>query len=269
MNQYPIGNHLAIGIAAWSFHKRFFTKTMDYPQFFAAVRGLGVNQVELNSPFFEYLEAGYIQSIKDAADHYGVRIINIAIDDHGFDLSAVDEANRQEAVRRTVEWLDAAVVLDCPHVRNNSGGQNLNQCISSFTALAGEAKARDRKMVIEAHGGFSSDADQIGPLIEAVSLEHPGYIGLIPDFGNVAVTAALDRYQQIQRMAPYAMLVHPKMHDFDEHGQQPEWDTARLVESILRTGFRGPWVIEFEGHNEDEFSGLRKSINLLSKCLRA
>ena len=92
---------MKIGISAWSFYRRFLAKppTMDYPQFFAAVRGLGVDAVELNSPFFDSQEHDYITYLKGAADSYGVHINNIAIDDGGYDLSSADSANREEAIK--------------------------------------------------------------------------------------------------------------------------------------------------------------------------
>lgn len=257
----------AIGISAWSFHGRFISGTIDYPQFFAAVRGLGVSMVELNSPFFASLEEDYIKTIKVAADQYGIQIVNIAIDDVDFDLSSPDEANRKEAIRRTTEWLDVAVLLHCRHVRNNTGGVDFDKCVKSFTSLAAEAKKRGRKIVIEAHGGFSADAEMVVPLIQVVREQYTDSIGLIPDFGNVAATATRDRYKQIEDMAPYALLAHPKMHDFDEYGQQPEWDTVRLVNILVAAGFKGPWIIEFEGERDEDFVGLRKSISLLSQCL--
>lgn len=275
MQPEAIGVHPAVGIAAWSFHRRFQASTMDYPQFFAAVRGLGVRLVELNSPFFRSQDAAYIASIRHAADGYGITIVNLAVDDFGYDLSSADEADRQQAVARTVAWLDTAVALGCEHVRNNTGGADLAQCTRSFSTLAAEARARGRRIAIEAHGGFSADADRIAPLVREVRRQFPDQIGLIPDFGNVSLTPARDRYQQIAAMAPYAFAVHPKMHDFDEFGQQPAWDVPRLVAIVLRggitdgwqAGFAGPWIIEFEGE-EEEFGGLRKSIVLLSRCLK-
>ncbi len=260
----------AIGVSAWTFHERFRAGTMDYPRFFAAARGAGLRLVELNSPFFKSQDGSYITSIKRAADDYGITIVNIAVDDFAYDLSATDEANRREAVDRTIAWLDIAVALDCPSVRNNTGGDNLAQCTTSFFALAAAAKERGRRIAIEAHGGFSADADQIVPLVRDIRRAYPDQIGLIPDFGNVTPTPAHDRYQQVAAMAPYAFLVHPKMEDFDERGEQPGWDTARLVDIVRREhrGFTGPWIIEFEG-KEDAFSGLHASIALLSRCLES
>lgn len=263
---YRVAGEL-IGISAWSFKKRFFKRTMGYPQFFAAVRGLGVSIVELNSPFFGSLEEDCLRTIRTAAENYGIRIKNIAVDDPGFDLSSLDEANRKEAVRRTTAWLDAAVFLDCPHVRGNTGGTDFSKCVESFTALAAQASARNRSILIEPHDGFSADAEKIIPLIRTVRERFPDSIGLVPDFGNVAVTQTCDRYQQIGAMAPYAMLVHAKMHDFDEHGRQPEWDTARLIHIMRSAGFQGPWMIEFEGRRDEDFVGVKKSIALLSRCL--
>ena len=261
---------LRIGISAWSFHRRFLAKppTMDYPQFFAAVRGLDVDTVELNSPFFDSLEDAYINSIKSAADSYAVHINNIAIDDAGYDLSSADSANREEAIDRTVRWMDVAVMLDCPNIRNNTGGPHegddpdaLARCTDSFARLTAEAEKRSLNMVIENHGGISANPDDLVSLIKKVNSK---FIGTVPDFGNFRADI---RYEAIEKVAPFAKQIHPKMHDFDENGEQPGWDTARLVNIVKNTGFDGYWMIEFEGQ-EEEFSGLRKSIALLSRCLR-
>jgi sugar phosphate isomerase/epimerase len=269
MTQSAFGVHPHAGISAWSFHKRWRAKTMTFPRFFAAVRGLGVNKVEINSPhFFDGTGEDILKGIKQAADVVGVAIVNIAVDDKGFDLSSTDEANRAEAVARTIKWLDAAVILGCPNVRNNTGGANAEACGRSFRELAVAAGERGRRILIEAHGGFSSDAGRLLPIVLPILADHPTRIGLIPDFGNVNITPERDRYQQIADLAPHAVLVHPKMHDFDEHGQQPEWDTQRLVNIVRKTGFRGTWMIEYEGV-EDPYSGVRRSLALLSSCLRA
>lgn len=260
---------LKIGISAWSFYRRFLAKppTMDYPQFFAAVRGLDVDAVELNSPFFASQEHDYITNLKWAADSYGVHINNIAIDDGGYDLSSADSANREEAINRTVRWMDSAVILGCPNVRNNTGGpgggapEALELCIDSFARLTAEAEKRGLNMVIENHGGISANPDELVTLIKRINSDH---IGTVPDFGNFRADI---RYQAIEKVAPFAKQIHPKMHDFDENGEQPEWDTARLVNIVKKTGFGGYWMIEFEGR-EEEFSGLRKSIAFLSTCLR-
>ncbi len=256
-----------IGISAWTYNREFRSGAMEHPQFFEVVRSFGISSVELNSPFFSSLDPEYLQGIRKAADNNGIKIVNIAIDDWPHDPSSPDDENRVTAIKRTVEWFDAAVILGCPNVRNNTGGTDFDRCVDSFTQLAGEAAKRGIKVLIEAHGGFSSDAAHLIPLVERVLAKHPGAIGLIPDFGNVFVTAERDRKQQLVEMAKYAVLVHPKMHDFDADGNQPEWDTPVLVRTLLGQGFDGTWIIEYEGRNDTPSDGLTKSIALLTRSL--
>jgi sugar phosphate isomerase/epimerase len=256
-----------IGVSAWTFNREFKSGQMEHPQFFEAVRSFGITSVELNSPFFKSMEAEYLLGIRDAADSNGINIVNIAIDDWSYDLSSPDDARRLPGIDKTISWFDAAVVLGCPNVRNNTGGEDFESCVASFTTLAGEAAKRNVTMLIEAHGGFSSDAAYLVPLADRVNAVHPGALGLIPDFGNVHVTPERDRLAQITEMAKYARLVHPKMHDFDADGNQPEWDTPGLVSAVRSQGFDGIWIIEFEGHADTPTSGLTKSIALLTRSL--
>ncbi|HEY3329746.1 MAG TPA: TIM barrel protein [Capsulimonadaceae bacterium] len=255
-----------IGVSEWSYNKQFKDGSIDHAAFFSAIHELGLHKAELNSPFFASIEPDYVATIGRAAAQFGVKPVNIAIDDWSCDLSSNDEANRQAAVAVTVAWMDVAVALGCPNVRNNTGGIDLASCTKSFTELAAAAKQRGLRIVIEAHGGFSSDASKIVPLVEAVRAVHGDTIGIIPDFGNVINDPGCDRYCQIGKLAPYAVLVHPKMHDFDENGDQPEWDTMRLVKIVRQAGFDGDWIIEYEGHSDLPPVGIKKSVALLSRC---
>ncbi|MDR3711072.1 MAG: sugar phosphate isomerase/epimerase [Capsulimonadaceae bacterium] len=257
----------ARGVSAWTFHKQFQNNTLEHPEFFRIIADLGVRDVELIAAFLPSQEPEYLRGIRQAAEAHGLRFVNIAIDDR-YDLSSADAANRRNAIDRTIAWLDAAVILGCPNVRNNSGGENMDACVESFTTLAAEAGKRGLNMLIEAHGGFSSDAAIILPIIDRVRQAHPGRLSLVADFGNVYTTPERDRYAQIRDMAPYASIIHPKMHNFDENGDQPEWNTARLVKIVLDSGFDGPWIVEYEGSNDDPVSGLNKSYALLERCFQ-
>ena len=104
---------MRIGIGGWSLHRAFGEKRLtilEFPGF--AVREFGLATIELNAPFFESLEEGYLRALRGAAEDAGVEIAHIAVDDGEADLAATDEAHRQRSVKRLRRWFGVAKA--CP-----------------------------------------------------------------------------------------------------------------------------------------------------------
>jgi len=105
-------------------------------------------------------------------------------------LAAADDALRDFAIELTLPWLDIAVALGCPYVRNNTGGPGPGQadadgaverCAESFRQLCDAAAERGIGMVIENHGGISSDIDKLDRLFDLVARDN---LKQAVDFGN-------------------------------------------------------------------------------------
>jgi len=112
-----------------------------------------------------------------------------------------------------------------------------------------------RTMLIENHGGPSATADQIVRIIEAVD---PDWVGSNPDFGNFPPKS---RYEELEKLAPYAQNAHAKTHDFT--GEQ-EIDYPRCFRILKDVGYDGPLCIEFEGQGDAE-EGVLKTKALIEK----
>ena len=88
-------------------------------------------------------------------------------------------------------------------------------------------------------------------------------IGTCPDFGN---TPDDTRYEFLERIMPYAKILHAKFHEFDEDGEEVKIDAKRCLDIARDAGFDGFCSVEFEG-KEDQMAGVRKSVALLRKYL--
>ena len=132
-----------VGVSAWTFNKRFRSLDLEHPEFFEIVSGLGVKSVELIANFLASYGDDYLDGIRHAAYKNDVSIVNIAIDDHGYDLSSPDTENRLEAVKRTVALMDAAVKLGCPNVRNNTGGRDFDACVEASRRWPARRRSAD------------------------------------------------------------------------------------------------------------------------------
>ncbi len=252
---------MELSLAAWSVNRRF--KREAQPMRLLSLPAVtrwefGIDQLELVSTFFANTESWYVDELRAVADGEGVRLLNIAIDACG-NLSAGDDGERREAVERHSRWLAVAERLGCDAVRANTGGApddpaDLARCIDSFAALAARGRDHGVKLMVENHGGLSTDPERMVALVEQVGEN----LGTLPDFGNFAEET---RYQALARIAPYAHAVHAKTWrhveperglTWDERdGVRRENDIARCVRVVLEAGYTGPLGIEYGGGEAD------------------
>lgn len=257
----------SISLAGWSVHRRFMREDdrLLLTEFAPLSREeFGITAVELNSPFFASLDDAYIAELVAIADGEGVEMLNIAIDGQG-DLAAEDAATRAEAVAAHVRWFPVAAALGCNAMRANTGGQGTSdadavpRCTESFGKLAELGKAHGITIMIENHGGLSANPDNIVRIMDDVA----DNIGTLPDFGNVAPDI---RYEAMAKLAPYAVAVHAKTHEFGEDGEDLNIDIGRCVRIMKDAGYDGPFGIEFEGSGSDH-DGVLKTKALLERYL--
>jgi len=76
-----------------------------------------------------------------------------------------------------------------------------------------------------------------------------------------------DPYKGIEEVLPFAKGVSAKTYDFDANGEQPLLDYKRLISIVKKSGFKGYMGIEFEGNNQPEEEGVKKTQMLLAKYL--
>ena len=84
----------------------------------------------------------------------------------------------------------------------------------------------------------------------------------LADFRNFPAPA--DPYDSLAGIASYAGYVHAKFLNFDERGEDPDFDTARVMDIFRRAGYCGAFGIEFEGQGDDH-EGVVKSRLLLER----
>ena len=255
-----------IGLAGWSINKRFRSgevKLLDYPKLSKDEFGLGI--VELNSPFFESTDDDYLARLKANADEAGVKMVHISVDGQG-NLAATDEDERKQAVANHAEWLEIARDLGCGSIRGNAGGSDaapeaeIHACVRSFKELAALGEKAGVKFVMENHGGLSRNS---GPMAQVMKEVNSPWVGTCPDFNNFAADT---RYAALEEVAPWAVVVHAKMLEFDETGEEANIDIGRCVNIFKDAGYDGYYLIEYEGPTDDH-EGVLKSKALLEKYL--
>lgn len=255
-----------ISLAQWSLHKPLFAKEIDNLDFAkVAKERFGIDGVEYVNQFFKdkAKDAKYLEEMKKRTSDLGVTNVLIMIDGEG-GLGNSDGAKRTTAVENHYKWVDAAKYLGCHSIRVNAETDKPYEEGSKLAAdglrrLSEYAKPLGINVIVENHGGLSSNGKWLSETIRATGMEN---CGTLPDFGNFY---DYDRYQGVTDLMPLAKAVSAKSYDFDEQGNESKIDFAKMMKIVLDAGYRG-WVgIEYEGSRLSPDDGIKATKKLLEK----
>ena len=265
-----------ISIAEWSLHRMINNKklitNLDFPR--VAKQSFGIDAIEYVNQFFrkEVKSDKYMAQLKKNCEDHGVKSLLIMVDGEG-KLGDPDKAKRKEAVGNHQKWLEAAKHLGCHSIRVNAAsyGSYEEQAKLAADGLSQLSEAGEKfglNVIVENHGGLSSNGAWLAQVIKSVGKEN---CGTLPDFGNFKVKNGemYDRYKGVTELMPFAKAVSAKSHNFDENGNETKTDFIKMMKIVLNAGYRGYVGIEFEGnHPNGEFGGVVATRKLLEKCQR-
>ncbi|MEW4569880.1 sugar phosphate isomerase/epimerase family protein [Tautonia sp. JC769] len=272
----PIGE-FKISLAQWSLHKRYFASgdtaqaNLNFPR--DTREEFGIEAVEFVNQFFKdkARDEAYLKELKQRADDQGVECLLIMIDGEG-SLSHQDPEQRTQAVENHKKWVDAAKALGCHSIRVNTGDNysatEVADAVEGCSALSEYAKSVGLNIICENHGGPSSDPDALIALIKGVGMDN---FGTLPDFGNFPTQGpreehkfAIDVYEAIARLMPFAKGVSAKSFDFDDEGHEIFLDYPRIMKIVTDAGYNGYVGIEYEGGRLSEPEGILATRDLLA-----
>ncbi|MFG0333426.1 MAG: sugar phosphate isomerase/epimerase family protein, partial [Maioricimonas sp. JB049] len=213
-----------ISLAEWSLHKAIFDKKLDHLDFAkVAKEEFGIDGIEyVNQFFFEKAkDTKYLGEMKKRAADHGVRSLLIMIDREGR-LGDPDEAKRTKAVENHYKWVEAAAFLECHSIRVNAASagsynEQVELAADGLRRLTEFAEKHQLSVLVENHGGLSSNGAWLAEVMRRV--DHP-HCGTLPDFGNFGINRNkdiwYDRYRGVEELMPYARAVSAKTYGFDE-----------------------------------------------------
>jgi len=272
-DQDPI---FTISLAQWSLHRTLRQGKLDNLEFPAfAKTEFGIGAVEYVNQFFKdkARDQTYLAELKSRANDAGVNNLLIMIDGEG-PLGNPDAAARNKVVENHYPWVEAAKFLGCHSIRVNAQSQGTFDQQQRLAAdglhkLSEFGDAHDLNVIVENHGGLSSNGKWLAGVIEKV--DHPR-CGTLPDFGNFLIGRNAegqdewyDRYRGIEELMPYAKAVSAKSEKFDDQGNEVETDYFRMMAIVLAAGYRGYVGIEWEGEEPGEVDGIRLTQQLLER----
>jgi sugar phosphate isomerase/epimerase len=255
-----------ISLAEWSLHKALFAKKLDHLDFPKTARQeYGIDALELVNQFFKdkAKDKAYLTEFKKRADDEGTRILLIMCDGEG-DLGDPDQQKRVKAVENHYKWVEVGKFFGCHSIRVNAYSKGTPEEQKELAAdglrrLAEFGAKHGLNIIVENHGGLSSQGDWLAGVMKKVNLPN---CGTLPDFGNFE---NYDRYKAVAEMMPFAKGVSAKSNDFDAAGNETRTDYRRMLKIVLDAGYHGHLGIEYEGDKLSEPEGIRATKRLLEK----
>jgi sugar phosphate isomerase/epimerase len=274
-----------ISLAQWSLHRTIRDrKELDNLDFAATARHkFGIEAVEYVNQFFmdKAKDAAYLAEMNKRAADNGVRQLLIMIDGEG-GMAETDANLLGQAIENHYKWVDAAATLGCHSIRVNAFSSNPDPDAAAQAAAEGlgrlgeYARQAGINVIVENHGGFSSNGAWLSGVMRVVNMPN---VGTLPDFGNFCIrrdnttgnpwegacVEEYDRYQGVAELMPFAKGVSAKSNVFDPAtGEEVQTDFMRMMQVVKDAGYTGYVGIEYEGEiPEDE--GIRLTKALMEK----
>ncbi len=286
-----------ISLAQWSLHKTYFGgPIVDWDEFGRMVKessdsllkggidpinfpklaaGYGIHTIELVNVFYysKVDDMDYWAKFKQNCESSGVSV-GLIMCDHVGDLADSDTNVRMKAVEAHYKWVDVASFLGAGAIRVNASGEGeadevAKNAIDGLSKLGAYAASKGINIVVENHGGISSDGQWLSGVIKNVGMDN---VGTLPDFGNFCVKEGddgcveeYDKYKGIAELMPYAKGVSAKSHNFDENGNETKSDFLKIMKIVKESGFKGYVGIEYEGSELSEDDGIKATKALLER----
>ncbi len=263
-------NGLKLAVQQYSFNRQLrdgSLEILDYPK--TVVVGTGIRALEYFNGHIEDKagDAAFFKSLKQRCDDLDVtNTMMLCRSKQALDSS--DSKTRALSVESYKPWLEAIKVLGGNTIRvdcRSTGDyeEQKKHAADGLNALCDVAARMDLDIVVENHGGFSSNGKWLAELMRLVDRSN---CGSLPDFQNFK---DYDPYQGVEDLMPSAKIVCAKSKEFDSKGNEVNVDYHRLMKIVLDSGFNGYIGIEFEGHGMDPIAGILATKSLIERAVRA
>lgn len=260
-----------ISLAQWSNHRALKggkMTNMEWPKY--TKETYDILALEYVNQFFKDKaeDMKYLGELKKRVSDLGMTNVLIMVDGEGH-LGAGSDQKRQKTIDKHKKWVTAAKFLGCHSIRVNSHGEGkddaekASNCVKGLAALSTFAKDHQINVIVENHGGLSSNGAWMSKVLKDVGLDN---CGSLPDFGNFH---GYDRYKGLEELMPFAKGVSAKSHNFDDQGQETKTDFTKALEIVLKHNYHGYVGVEYEGKNLSEDDGIKATKALLEKSRSA
>lgn len=242
-----------ISLAQWTLVRELRSGKIDNLDFAKVAHDHGILAIEYVNQFFmdKAKDEPYLEEMKKRADDLGVTNVLIMCDNEG-NLGDPNKSKRIQAVDNHRKWIDAAKALDCHSIRVNarsagSWDEQVKLAADGLRRLSELGAQHGIDVIVENHGGLSSNADWLAEVMQTVNHSN---CGTLPDTGNFRISndETYDSYDGVRKLMPWAKGVSIKDKVWDAEGNQGDLDFTRMMQIVVNAGYSGYCGIEFGGY---------------------
>ncbi len=279
-----------LSLAQWSIHN-MIREGRDPYTFAELAKNWGFSGLEyVNQLYNKELEPlgyskeamfAFVQRSNSEAAKHGLKNVLIMIDGQG-DLATANTKDREKAVKNHFKWVDAAADMGCHAIRVNLSGSTEPEtwkasAVDGLTQLATYAKGKSINVIVENHGGLSSNAAMLVEVMDQVDMDN---CGTLPDFGNFCIrrndppngdsgcAEKYDIYKGVAELMVHAKAVSAKSHGFDADGNETEIDYVKMLQIVKDAGYTGYIGVEYEGEVLGEEAGVIATKELMLRSAK-
>jgi sugar phosphate isomerase/epimerase len=270
---FPTAPHERVSVASWPFRFWIDSPTNSYRdrskpgmtllEFPAmVVKEFKVNKIEPLGQHFASTDATYLGQFREAVRKAGCHIVDIPMggEESYYDP---DPAVRQKAIDLGKKWVDIAVKVGSPSIRNHIGGvKNAKPDVARTAESLGQvvkyAASKNVVVNLENDDLVSEDAFFIVNVIKKVNSP---WLHALPDFCNSMMGGNADfDYKAVTAMFGHAYnICHVKDSEVGDGGKVYRIDIPKTFGILKASGFRGYCSMEWEGAG-DSYAGTHKLI---------
>jgi len=242
---------------------------------------LGFDGVEVLHVQMTGESTAYLNQLKRLAFRNGLDLIQLSIHQ---DFVSPDAQERRKHIDHTLHCIELAAQLGVPSIRLNSGRWKtipsfddlmkvkgdepplagytnqdaLKWCTDSILACIPAAEKAGVILDLENHWGLTTKTESLMQIYRAVNSP---WLGISLDVGNFPG----DPYPEIEKIAPYANIVHFKTYFGGGVWYTLDLDYRRIANILRSANFTGYVSLEMEG-NEPASTAVPKSLDLMRQA---
>src|SRR5579864_2283533 len=258
--QFPAKPRDRLAVTSWPFralidapgnHDRERTKAgMDLKDFAAMVAArFDVHNINPLAAHFHSSDPAYVEEFRSAVEKAGSHLVDLGLAGRSF--YHPDQVRREEAVTYGKKWIDIAVVLGCPSVRQHiNGARGVKADVNLTAETLGEMAAYGAKknIVINLENDNPVSED---PFFLVAVIEKAGspYLRGLPDFANsMAPDGDAERnYKGVAAMFRHVFnMCHVKLAHEGDDAKVYTVDLGKLFGIAKSSAYRGYFSMEVD-----------------------
>jgi len=227
-----------------------------------AIQKFGIHNINPLSAHFPSTNPRYLARLRKEVSKAGSRFVDLGLGAGKF--YDPDPAKRKASIEAGKRWIDIAVVLGSPSVRQHLGGSrgvkpSADRAAQSLGELADYGARKNVVVNLENDNLVNEDPFLIVRIIEKA--KNP-YLRALPDVGNTMLKGDPSyNYRGLKAMYKHAFnMSHVKDEVVSRSGTVYKIDLAKAFGIAKASGYRGYFSMEWETRAGDPFEGTRRLV---------